>query len=62
MGIRALRGLTPRQRKACALRLFDRLPLATIALRLDVKVPAVSKLVARGVAQIERNIGQPLAN
>lgn len=53
----AIRGLTDHQKLAVALRCYERLPLSVIAMRMprQVKVPAVSRLVRRGLDRIRAN-------
>lgn len=53
-------GMTERQKLACALRLYDRLPLRLIALRLQVgSTPptkaAVCQMIRRGLRHLRRN-------
>ncbi len=53
-------GMTERQKLACALRLYDRLPLRLIALRIQnsTKPPttaSVCKMIQRGLKHLRRN-------
>lgn len=54
--VRLLRDLPPRQREALVLRYWLDLPLAEIALAMDVRLGTVKSLISRGVARLGQQL------
>ncbi|NEA34360.1 sigma-70 family RNA polymerase sigma factor [Streptomyces sp. SID13031] len=54
--VRALRELSPRQREALVLRYWLDLPLADIAVAMDVRLGTAKSLVSRGISRLGQQL------